>query len=116
MKEGHTPDEADELRRLGVAGCVGIVAIIIPWPDGRGTAYPRTVVVVPTFPPIDLDVAYTASSLHMWNGNNGWVSVPKSTAPGRRVLILPDPGGSENCTLGLEDAALVNHYSYCDCR
>ena len=79
-----TAAELGELRRLGVAGPVGVVTIITPWtagravggmqelpggetPDGRPRAEPRTVIVTPRFPdaPLELDVAFPSPGLYV---------------------------------------------------
>src|SRR5262245_8785319 len=102
-----TAAELNELRRLGIAGPLGVVAIITPGTasraaggmqqlpigeaaDGRPRDEPRTVIVAPRFPdaPLELDVAFSTPGLYV-KRDQGWTTIPADLKATRKVRIAP---------------------------
>ena len=126
-----TAVELGELRRLGVAGPVGVVAIITPWTagraaggmqelpggetsDGRPRAEPRTVIVTPRFPdaPLELDVAFPSPGLYV-RRDQGWTTVATDLKATRRVRIAPITGAPGKVHVELSDVGLGSSFRHC---
>jgi hypothetical protein len=126
-----TSGEAEALRRLGVAGPLGVVAIITPWsaagavgavqplpigepPNSRPREGPRTVIVTPELPdaPLELGVAYTTGGLYLRQGT-GWTTIPEARPANKRVRISPIRGAPGNFTVELEDVNMGSSFRYC---
>jgi hypothetical protein len=126
-----TTAETEELRRPGLYGPLGVVAIITSWTegsvagtvqrlpigepsDGRPCKGPRTVIVTSRIPaaPLEAEVAFTTSGLYV-NGEKGWTAIPQTAAPNKRVrisLIRDAPG---NVTVEVEDVNTGSPFRYC---
>jgi hypothetical protein len=126
-----TAAELGELRRLGVAGPVGIVTIITPWtrsgaaggiqqlpigetPDGRPRGEPRTVIITPRLPdsPLELDVAFPTPGLYL-KTDQGWTTIPADLRATRKVRIAPIRNAPGNVRVELSDVSLGSAFRYC---
>jgi hypothetical protein len=126
-----TERELGELRRLGVAGRVGVIAIITPrtasraagaiqqlpigeTPDGRPRTEPRTVIVTPRFPdaPLELDVAFPSPGLYV-KRDQGWTTIPTDLKATRKVRIAPITNAPGNVDVDLEEVGLGSSFRYC---
>jgi len=125
-----TVAELQALRRLGVAGPVGVVAIITPWTsraaggmqqlpigataDGKPRSKPRTVIVTPRFPaaPLELDVAFPSPGLYV-KREQGWTMIPTDLNATRKVRIAPITDAPGNVHVDLSDVSLGSSFRYC---
>ena len=126
-----TAGEADELRRLGLMGPLGVVAIITPWSAGRATGTlpplpigepsrgsprtgPRTVIVTRRLPTaaLEVDVAFDASALYV-HRDAEWTTIPATVTTSRRARISPIRDAPGNVTLELEGVSMGTSFRYC---
>jgi hypothetical protein len=126
-----TDRERGELRRLGVVGPVGVVAIITPWTASRGAGgmqqlpigetgdgqpreQTRTVIVTPRLPdaPLELYVAFPSPGLYL-KRDQGWTTIPAELKATRRVRLAPITDAPGNVHVELADVALGSSFRYC---
>ena len=125
-----TVAELQVRRRLGVAGPVGVVAIITPWTsraaggiqqlpigetaDAQPRSKPRTVIVTPRFPdaPLELDVAFPSPGLYV-KRDEAWTTMPTDLRATRKVRIAPIKGAPGNVDVELADVGLGSSFRYC---
>lgn len=120
---GLRPSESDKLRQLGIEGSIGVVAIITPFVQDAAASgnlqqrkhdEPRTVIVVPRFPemPLDLSVAFTTAGLYV-RRDMGWTTIPNIPAIAKRVRIEPIRDAPGNVTIQIEDVSMGSSFHYC---